>query len=113
MIPEMAKRKAKELSREELLTLIYEMAKKINELEAEITRLKQPPTTSKNSSQPPSRDFKASNGKKRKRSRKKGAQPGHEKQERPLVDNPDQVIETYAEYCETVKRIYWIRRLCG
>jgi transposase len=100
MIPEMAKRKAEELSREELITLIYEMAKKIDELEAEITRLKQPPTTSKNSSQPPSRDFKASIGKKRKRSRKKGAKPGHEKQERPLVDNPDKVIEAYAEHCE-------------
>lgn len=50
----MAKRKAEELSREEPITLIYEMAKKINELEAEIARLKQP-TNSKNSSQPPSR----------------------------------------------------------
>ena len=65
MIPEMAKLKIEALSREELIELIYEMAKKISELEAEIARLKQPPTTSQNSSQPPSRDFKASVGKKR------------------------------------------------
>jgi hypothetical protein len=79
--------------------MIPEMAKEISELEAEIVRLKQPPTTSKNSSQPPSRDFKASASKKRRRKRK-GAQLGHEKQERPLVDNPDKVIEAYAEHCE-------------
>lgn len=100
MIPEMAKQKVEALTREEQITLVYEMAKEISALKAEIARHKQPPPTSKNSSQPPSRDFKASNGKKRKRSRKKGAQPGHEKQARPLVDNPDKVIEAYAEQCE-------------
>lgn len=100
MIPEMARRKAEELSRQELLGLIYEMAKEISELKAELARFKQPPTTSKNSSQPPSRDFKANVGKKRKRSRKRGAQPGHEKQERSLVDHPDKVLEVYAEHCE-------------
>jgi uncharacterized small protein (DUF1192 family) len=73
MTAEMAKQKVEALSREELITLVYEMAKEISELKAEIARLKQPPTTSKNSSQPPSRDFKASVGKRRKRSRKKGA----------------------------------------
>jgi uncharacterized small protein (DUF1192 family) len=100
MIPEKAKQKAEELSREELIVLIHEMVQEISELKAEIARLKQPPTTSKNSSQPPSRDFKAGVGKKRKRSRKKGAQLGHKKQERPLVDNPDKVIEAYVEQCE-------------
>lgn len=99
MIPEMAKQKAEGLSREALITLIYEMAQQINELKAEIARLKQPPPSSKNSSQPPARDVKRSASKKRKRKRK-GAQPGHEKQERPLVDNPDKVIEAYAEQCE-------------
>ncbi len=100
MIPEMAKLKIEELSRDELLVLIQEMVKRISELEAEIARLKQPPTTSQNSSQPPSRDFKASVGKKRKRSKKKGAKPGHEKQERRLADNPNKVIEVYADHCE-------------
>jgi len=100
MIPETAKLKAEKLSREELLALIYEMAKKINELEAEIARFKQPPTTSQNSSQPPSHDVKVSTSKKRKRSKRKGAQPGHEKQERSLVDNPNKIIDAYVDNCE-------------
>ena len=101
MIPETAKLKIEELSREELIALIYEMAKRISELEAEIARIKQAPTTSQNSSQPPSLDFKGDQavGKKRKRSRKKGAQPGHEKQERWLVENPNKVIEAYVDNC--------------
>ena len=100
MIPETAKLKIEEQSREELIVLMCEMAKEISELKAEIARLKQPPTTSQNSSQPPSRDFKASKEKKRKRSKKKGAKPGHEKQERQLVENPNKVIKVYAEHCE-------------
>jgi hypothetical protein len=59
MISETAKLKIDEQSREELIALIYEMTKEISELKAEIGRLRQPPTTSQNSSQPPSRDFKA------------------------------------------------------
>ena len=107
MIPEMAKLKIEALSREELIELIYEMAKKISELEAEIARLKQPPTTSQNSSQPPSRDFKASVGKKRVRHKKKGAKAGHEKQERALVDNPHKVMEVYADHCESCRSNLW------
>ena len=111
MIPEMAKLKIDELSREELIALIYEMAKESNELKAEIGRLKlyaeqgrnESPTTSKNSSQPPSRDFKGET-KKRKRSKKKGAQPGHEKQERQLVENPHKVIEAYVDNCKQCHR---------
>lgn len=94
MIPE-----TERLKREELLALIDEMAKEINELKAEIARLKLPPTTSKNSSQPPSRDFK-SEKKKRKRSKKKGAQAGHEKQERQLVEKPNKVIDAYVDKCQ-------------
>ena len=100
MIPETVKLKAEELSREELIALIYEMAKRINELEAEIARFKQPPTSSQNSSQPPSHDFKASTSKKHKRSKRKGAQSGHEKQERALVDKPNKIIEAYVDTCE-------------
>ena len=99
MIAETAKLKVEERSREELIALIYELAKEISELKGEIARLKQPPSTSQNSSQPPSRDFKSST-KKRVRSKKKGAKPGHEKQERQLVENPNKVIEVYAEHCE-------------
>jgi transposase len=99
MIPETAELKIEEQSREELITLINEMAKEISELKAEIARMKQPPTTSRNSSQPPSRDFKASTSKKRKRNKKKGAKFGHEKQERILIENPNKVIEIYVDNC--------------
>lgn len=99
MIPETAKLKIEELSRAELMALIYEMVKKVSELEAEIARIKQTPTTSQNSSQPPSRDFKAEK-KKRKRSKKKGAKSGHEKQERSLVESPNTVIEAYVDNCK-------------
>jgi transposase len=98
MMPETVKLKIEEQSREELIALIYEMAKEISELKAEIARLKQPPTTSQNSSQPPSRDFK-SEKKKRQRSKKKGAKLGHEKQERQLVE-PNTVIEVYVDNCK-------------
>jgi hypothetical protein len=61
MMPETAKAKLKmeEQSREELITLTHEMAKMISELKAEIAQLKQPPTISQNSSQPPSRFFQS------------------------------------------------------
>ena len=85
MIPEKVKPKLEELSRDELIALISELLGKIHHL-VEKLRLKQTPTTSKNSSQPPARDFKGEE-KKRKRSRKKGAKPGHEKHERALVEN--------------------------
>ena len=97
MIPEMAKAGIEELSREELIAVIYELMEKIHELEEKL-RLKQRPTTSKNSSQPPSRDFKPEK-KKRERNKKKGAKFGHEKHERPLVDNPNKVIEAYVDNC--------------
>ena len=99
MVAETAKLKIEEQTREELIALIYELAKEISELKAEIARLKRPPTTSQNSSQAPSRDFKSSK-KQRTRRKKKGAKPGHEKQERPLMENPNKVIEVYADVCE-------------
>jgi len=77
MIPEMAKVRIEELSREELIARLYELMERIQVLEEKL-RLKQAPTTSQNPSQPPSRDFK-SGKKKRKRNRKKGAKFGHEK----------------------------------
>lgn len=89
-----------ELSRTELINLIHELIEKNRRLSAEIAGLKQPRTTSQNSSQPPSRDFKPEI-KKRKRRKQKGARLGHEKQERPLVDNPNKVIEAYVDHCPT------------
>ena len=94
----MAKARIEGLSREELLALIYELLGKIRDLEEKL-RLKQTPTTSQNSSQPPGRDFKAEK-KKRKRNSRPGAKLGHEKHERRLVDNPNKVIEAYVDNCQ-------------
>ena len=99
MIPETVKTPIEELSREELIALLYELTNRVHELEEKL-RLKQTPTTSKNSSQPPSRDFK-SEKKKRKRSKKKGAKMGHEKLERALIDNPSQVLYAVVDNCQT------------
>jgi transposase len=92
MIPDTTKAGIEEKSREELIAII-------RELMAEIERLKQGRTNSRNSSQPPSRDFKSDKPKKRRRHKKAGAKEGHEKAERVLVDNPDKVIEVWAESC--------------
>lgn len=97
MIPEKAKAGIEELTREELIALVYELLGRLSDVEEKL-RLKQTPTTSKNSSQPPARDIKGEK-KKRKRSRKKGAKAGHEKHERALVDNPSKVIEVYVDNC--------------
>jgi len=99
MIPETVKRPIAELSREELIALLYELTNRVRELEEQL-RLKQTPTTSKNSSQPPSRDFKLEK-KKRKRSKTKGAKNGHEKVERVLVDNPSKVFYALVDNCQT------------
>lgn len=87
-----------ELTREDLLALVQRLFEEIRRLEAEIERLKQPPPTSRNSSQPPSRDWKAERPKRRRR-KKVGAKPGHAKAARALVDHPDRVIEVWAETC--------------
>ena len=99
MIPEKAKASIEELSREELIALLYELMNRVHELEEQL-RLKKTPTTSKNSSQPPSRDFKAEK-KQRRRKRKKGAKFGHEKQERALVEKPDKVFYALVDNCQT------------
>jgi len=95
-----------QLSREDLLSLVKDLLllvdqqqKRIAELEAEIAKLRQPPTTSINSSQPPSRDQKA-NQPKKKRRKKHGPPKGHPKHSRPLVDNPDQIVVASVEECE-------------
>lgn len=92
MIPDVTKPEIEEKSREELIAIIHELM-------AEIEHLKGGRTNSRNSSQPPSRDFKSDGKKKRRRHKKIGAKEGHEKAERPLVDNPNKVIEVWAESC--------------
>jgi hypothetical protein len=59
---------------------------------------KKPPTTSKNSSKPTSRDQK-SNQSKHRRKRKHGPPAGHEKHERKLVAQADQVVELRPQHC--------------
>lgn len=99
MIPETAKARIEELSREELIALLYKLMNRVHEL-VEQLRLKKTPTSSKNSSQPPSRDFKPEK-KQRKRNRKKGAKFGHEKLERALMDNPSKVFYALVDNCQT------------
>jgi len=79
-------------SRDELIDLLLVLAERVERLEAELARLKRPATTSRNSSQPPSRDQKA-NAPKAKRRHHRGAKTGHAKATRPLTDKPDRIIE--------------------
>lgn len=87
-----------DLSREELIALVMQLAERLERLEAEVERLKRPPTTSHNSSQPPSRDQKVDRPKPKGR-RHRGAKAGHTKAERPLTDSPDRVIEVHPSTC--------------
>jgi transposase len=88
----------RDLTREDLIELILQQAEEIRRLQEEMAALKKPPTTSRNSSQPPSRDWK-SNRPARKSGQRRGAVPGHEKAERPLVEKPDKVIDVPVTAC--------------
>lgn len=68
-------------------------------LRAELAKLRPPPPTSSNSSQPPSRDGKRNLPADRKR-KKLGPPFGHERTTRPLVDQPDRIIEAAVEWCQ-------------
>src|SRR6266511_2604153 len=97
------------LTREELLELLKQLLplvaeverlrQRVEELEAENERLKNRSANSRNSSQPPSRDQKVNRPPKKKR-KKRGPPFGHQKFSRPLVDNPDRVIQLPATECE-------------
>jgi transposase len=94
------------LSKEELINLILEQARQLTQLRADFEALKlklegkqKPPTNSKNSSQPPSRDQKG-NQPKDKRKHRHGPPVGHEKHERALVVQPDHTVNVRAEKCE-------------
>lgn len=87
-----------QLSQAELIALVVQLVERVRQLEAEVEALKKPPTNSRNSSQPPSRDWKSNrptgSGKKR------GAQPGHVKADRALVDPPTTVIHAPVTVCD-------------
>jgi transposase len=85
----------------ELLTEFALLRQRVANLEAENQRLKQQPTgstNSRNSSQPPSRDQKSNPPEKKRR--KHGPPFGHQKLTRPLVENPDRVIQVPVTECE-------------
>jgi transposase len=84
-----------------LLAEFESLRQRVANLEAENERLKQQltgSTNSRNSSQPPSRDRKPNQPEKK--GRKQGPPFGHQKFSRPLVDNPDRVIQVPVTECE-------------
>ncbi len=72
-----------ELSKEDLTLLVERLFDEVECLGVDIDKLKQPPPTSGNSSQPPSRDFK-SNRLESRPPKPRGAKEGHAKMERKL-----------------------------
>ena len=86
-----------QLSREELVALVLLLVEEVQALRAEVERLKGPPPTSRNSSQPPSRDWKANRPAKKGKAR--GAKPGHALMTRALIDTPDRLIEVAPDTC--------------
>jgi transposase len=85
-------------SKEELIQLILMLQDEIEGLKLKFDKNQKPPTSSKNSSQPPSRDQKASLPKDRRR-RRHGPPIGHEKHERKFVTQPDKIIELRVKSC--------------
>jgi transposase len=86
-----------QLSRDDLLALVLLLVEEVQTLRAEVARLNGPPPTSRNSSQPPSRDWKGDRA--AKRAKKRGAKLGHAKAERPLSDSPDRIVDVKPERC--------------
>jgi transposase len=96
------------LSHEDMKSLIlalYEQARALTARVAELeTRLGEPPKNSSNSSVPPSKDFKANarkaKGDKRKRKGPRRGSLGRKGQNRPLAENPDEIMRVMAKQCE-------------
>jgi transposase len=104
------------LSKEQLIDLLLAQQEQLAKLLAAFEQLKadyealqykfehnkrKPPPNSRNSSQPPSRDQKSKRPKHPGRRRKHGPPEGHEKHERQLVADPDQVVELHPQRCHT------------
>ena len=100
------------LSREALIAMVLTQAEQLATLQTTFAQLQadyaalrlkfekdqRPPTTSRNSSQPPSRDQKA-NKPEAGAKRKYGPPAGHAKHERQFVADPDHVVELKAVRC--------------
>jgi len=103
-----ANEQCEQLSREGLLALLIRQQEIIARLEAEVAALKAelekfrwPPTTSRNSSQPPSLDQKANSDPQQKKRKKK--RRGHLRQTRPLVEKPDHIIPAPVTECRACR----------
>lgn len=86
-------------SRPELLALVTLLCEQVRQLQAEVARLTQPPPTSRNSSQPPSRDQKKNLGD-TPNQKKFGPPFGHEQHLRPLGEHPAQVLVAPVAQCQ-------------
>ena len=94
----MGKTELEALSKEELILLILTLQVEIEALKLKFEKNQKPPTSSKNSSQPPSRDQKGNLTASRRR-RRHGPPLGHAKHVRKFVAQPDQTIELRANAC--------------
>ncbi len=94
----MSKTDLESFSKEELIQLILVLQDEIEALKLKFEKNQKPPTSSKNSSQPPSRDQKGNLPANRRRHRH-GPPVGHEKHVRKFVVQPDQTIELHAKSC--------------
>jgi transposase len=93
------------LSREELIAMILKQAemlvalqKEVEVLRLKVEKLQKPTPTSKNSSQPPSRDQKPGKLVNRPK-RKHGPAQGHEKHDRQFVAHPTHTVALKADTC--------------
>jgi transposase len=93
------------LSREDMKSLILSLYTRVAELEAQLGK---PPKNSSNSSVPPSKDFKANagtrKGDKPKRKGPRRGSLGRKGQNRPLAENPDEIMRVMAKQCEQCSR---------
>jgi len=85
-----------------LLVEVKRLNERIAELEAKLSS-GNPPPTSRNSSQPPARDQKT-NAAPKQAAKRVGAKRGHQAATRPLLDNPDKVIEASVAQCANGQR---------
>ena len=94
----MGKTELELLTKEEMIQLILTLQTELEALKLKFEKNQKPPTSSKNSSQPPSRDQKGNLPASRRRHRH-GPPIGHEKHERKFVAQPDHTIELRAKSC--------------
>jgi transposase len=100
--PAITRAQLEALTQEEMIDLFMQTLERlhaeIDQLRTQIDELTPPPTTSRNSSQPPSRDQKPNRADAR-RPAKRGAHQGHARMTRALAEHPNQVIPVRASRC--------------